>query len=300
MRLIFTKKALLPVICAVLLLLPTMNGRARGTELNQILKNGKLRHLGIVYANFVTEDMTGLDVELMRGFAKHLGVAYEFVETDWRNILPDLTGMVVRPQGEDVEIIGEGPVRGDVIATGFTILPWREKVVNFSDTTFPTGVWLISRADSPLRPIAPTGDIHSDIAEVKAELNGVSVLGLKDSCLDPALYDLNITGAGIRLFPADRNLNEMIPSVIAKMADTTLMDVPVALIALEKWPGEIKVVGPVSPHQGMACAFAKDAPELRRAFGAFFDKLKADGRYKALVQKYYPSLFLYYPDFLTN
>ena len=294
------KKMLLLALCAAILLFSATNNRAWAAELNQILKDGKLRHLGIVYANFVTEDRQGLDIELMTLFAEHLGVTYEFVETDWQNILPDLIGNIVRSRGEEVELLEEHPVRGDVIATGFTILPWRKKVVDFSEITFPTGVWLIARADSPLRPIAPTGDIQNDITRAKTGLEGVSVLGLKESCLDPDLYGIGDTGATIKFFPIDRNLDEMIPSVIAKMADATLMDVPVALIALEKWPGEIKVVGPISPHQGMACAFAKNTPDLRRAFEVFFTRLKADGKYKQLVQKYYPSLFLYYPEFLAN
>ena len=83
---------------------------------------------------------------------------------------------------------------------------------------------------------------------------------------------------------------------MSRAADTTLMDVPVALIALEQWPGKIKVVGPVSEPQAMACAFPKSSPKLLAKFNAFFAKIKADGTYKRLVEKYYPSLFVYYPD----
>ncbi len=294
------KTIMLAVIVAIL-------GAAAGdgwcSDLDEILNRGKLRHLGIAYAKFVTDDepdgeKSGLDVELIRMFAIHLGVEYEFVETDWRNIIPDLTGKAVKPAGEDIEILEEKPVRGDVVATGFTVLPWRKKIVDFSDMTFPTGVWLIARADSPLRPIEPTGDILRDIEAVKGNLKGVSVLGLKDSCLDPDLYKLTATGAEIKLFAADRNLAEMIPSVMANLADTVIMDVPVALVALEKWPGEIKIIGPVSEQQQMACAFAKTSVKLRDAFNVFFEKCKADGTYRKMVEKYYPALFMYYPDFL--
>ena len=277
-------------------------------DLEGVLSSGKLRHLGIVYAKFVTEDKAagndadfnraGLDVELIRSFAKHLGVEYEFVETNWASIIPDLTGKAVKPVGDDIEILEERSVKGDIVATGFTVLPWRKKIVDFSEMTFPTGVWLISRAESPLQPIEPTGDILRDIQAVKSKLKGVSVLGLKDSCLDPELYELTATGAVIKLFPADRKLDEMIPSVMAKLADTVIMDVPVALVALEKWPGEIKVVGPVSEPQQMACAFSKTSPKLREAFNVFFEKCKADGTYKKMVENYYPALFMYYPDFL--
>jgi len=276
-------------------------GHSTAGDLADIIKSGKLRHLGIVYANFVTPDKAGLDVELMKLFSAHLGIGYEFVETNWQTVIADLTGKVVSPKGEDdIEIKGESPVRGDIIATGFTVLPWRKKVVDFSDTTFPTGVWLISRSDSALQPIVPTNDISKDIEAVKKKLSGVSVLTLKNSCLDPELYGISNTGATVRLFPADRNLDEMIPAIIARMAESTLMDVPVALVALEESPGGIKVIGPISQLQEMACAFPKTSPNLRKAFNDFLRQCKKDGRYKSLMKKYYPSVFLYYPDFLEK
>jgi len=277
-----------------------MRSKAWGGDLESILKAGKLRHLGIPYANFVADEKTGLDVELIRNFCAYLGVKYEFVETNWQNILTDLTGKVVKPSGEDVVVVGESPVRGDMIATGFTVLSWRSKLVDFSEMTFPTGIWLVTRGDASIKPISPSGVIAQDIRAVKNTLQGFSVLVLKDSCLDPDLYGLNETGAAIKLFPTDRNLGDMIPAVIAGMADATLMDVPVALVALERWPGEIKVIGPVSPPQNMACAFPKTSPRLRREFDTFFRGFKANGSYRRLITKYYPSVFTYYPDFLKK
>ena len=301
MRMIKSVGIVLPVILALSFLsIPALKNTAWCGELQEIINAGKLRHLGIPYANFIVNKKTGLDNELMQQFAAHIGVQYEFVETSWHEALGDLTGKKVKPMGEDVAIVGKSPVRGDVIATGFTILPWRGKVVNFSTPTFPTGVWLISRADSSLQPISPTGDISKDIEAVKRQLKGKSVLGLKDSCLDPELYGLDQTGAIIKLFPSDRNLNEMIPAVMARMADATLMDVPVALIALENWPGAIKVVGPISPLQAMGCAFPKTSPDLLQAFNQFFQTYKSTGTYRRLVSKYYPSVFSYYPDFFKD
>jgi ABC-type amino acid transport substrate-binding protein len=277
-----------------------VGGDTWGGDLESILKAGKLRHLGIPYANFVTNEKTGLDVELIQSFCAHIGVKYELVESNWQNILADLTGKVVKPKGDDVVVISESPVRGDMIATGFTVLPWRTKVADFSKPTFPTGIWLITRGDASIKPIIPSGIIDQDIKSVKTKLQDISVLGLKDSCLDPDLYRLNETGARIKLFPIGRALDDMIPAVIAGMADTTLMDVPVALIALERRPGEIKVIGPISPPQNMACAFPKTSPLLRQKFNDFFRQFKADGSYRRLITKYYPSVFTYYPDFLKK
>jgi ABC-type amino acid transport substrate-binding protein len=273
---------------------------ADARDLESVIKAGKLRHLGIRYANFVINAETGLDVELICAFAAHLGVQYEFVPSSWPRLVADLSGKSVTVNGDEIAITAESPVRGDLVATGFTILGWRQKILDFSTPTFPTGVWLIAREDSALQPITPTGDIHGDVQAVKALLQGKSVLALPDSCLDPALYTLDQTGAQITLFPGNRNLEEMIPAVMAGMAETTLMDVPVALIALEKWPGKIKVIGPLSPPQEMACAFPKSAPNLRRAFDAFFEEFKADGSYESLVRKYYPSVFSYYGGFFKG
>ncbi len=233
----------------------------------------------------------------MQQFAKHLGGEYQFVESSWQRIIPELIGKEINVTGDDVEITGKGQVKGDVISTGFTVLPWRTKVVDFSAATFPSGIWLIARSDSPLAPIAPTGNIDKDIEMVKKELSGVSVLGLQGSCLAPSLYGIEETGAQVEFFPVDRDLEEMIPSVIAIVADTTLMDVPVALA---KWPRQIKVIGPLSAPQDMACAFLKDSPKLKQAFDLFFSEFKKDGQYRELVTRYYPSVFSYYPDFLVQ
>jgi ABC-type amino acid transport substrate-binding protein len=299
-----TRKFMRKIIRTLLILaavssVPIINSAGAG-DLDEVLQSGTLRHLGIPYANFITPNHRGLDVELMQQFAKHLGVEYRFVESTWQRIIPDLTGHKIKVTDDDVEVTGENPVKGDVISTGFTVLPWREKIVDFSATTFPTGIWLIARSDSLLTPITPTGNISKDIDMVKKALPGVSVLGLQGSCLAPSLYGIEETGAQVQFFPVDRDLEEMIPAVIAKMADATLMDVPVALVALAKWPRQIKVIGPLSNPQDMACAFSKNSPELKQAFDSFFSEFKKNGHYRKLVNTYYPTVFAYYPDFLSQ
>ena len=69
---------------------------------------------------------------------------------------------------------------------------------------------------------------------------------------------------------------------------------------MEKWPGQIKVIGPISEEQLMAAGFRKSSPELRNAFNAFFTKIKEDGTYMQLVKKYYRSAPRYLPDFFRD
>ena len=61
---------------------------AQARDLADVKKAGTLRHLGIPYANFVTGAGDGFSVDLAKGFAAHIGVAYEFVEADWRDDYP--------------------------------------------------------------------------------------------------------------------------------------------------------------------------------------------------------------------
>ncbi|GLS90904.1 ABC transporter substrate-binding protein [Psychromonas marina] len=274
-------------------------------DLAEIKADGVLRHIGVTYANFITQDKQGdktieggLDVELMQGFAEHIGVQYEYVEATWANVFTLLNGESAHYKNGQV-VIGEfkQAIAGDVIANGATILEWRKQVVDFSDEYFPSAVWLIARSDSMLTPITPGDSIEDDIIQVKELIKGVDVMAMKHSCLDPDLYNLDVTGANVILPIKARKLNEMIPAILNNDAESTLLDVPDTLIALQRWPGEIKVIGPISDEQRMAVAFRKNSPELRHAFNLYLRQLKKEGTYNRLVKKYYPSVFHFYDDF---
>lgn len=271
--------------------------RAAVIDLDEIKAAGVLRHLGIPYANFVTGAGDGMDVELMQLLAKRLGVRYEYVKTDWPVAFSDLTGHKIKVHGDDIEVLAEVPIKGDVLANGVTVIPWREKVVNFGGVTFPNQVWLVSRSDSPVSPVRPTRSLADDILATKSVLKDKSLMGKVGTCLDPSLYDIEKTGAKITLF--EGGLNELAPAMIANKSELTLLDVPDALVALQKWPGEMKIIGPVSEEQDMAPAFRKDSPQLRAEFDKMLAEMRADGSFKALVEKYYPFVSDYFPNFLA-
>ena len=142
------KLALALTLFFTLVTVPVQHLMAR--DLQEIKQEGVLRHLGVPYANFVDGADNGLDVELMRLFAKELGVRYEYVETNWQGVIGDLTGQQLTVKGNEVAVVGRLSIRGDVIANGLTIIPWRQKVIDFSAPTFPTQVWLVAASQSPL------------------------------------------------------------------------------------------------------------------------------------------------------
>ncbi len=287
-------------VCWALVLLFACVLQVQANDLDEIKARGVLRHLGIPYANFVTGAGDGLDVEIIKRFSQHLGVKYQYVATDWKRALSDLTGKKIEPKGSKLKVVGEAPIRGDLIANGLTVLPSRQALIDYSVPTFPSGVWLVARAEVPMTPIAASGNLSDDIRKTKAKLRGSSTLVMEATCLDPNLYNLAGKGLDLRYYKRSTNLNEMVPAILNRDAETTLLDVPDALIALEKWPGSIKVIGPISEKQVMGVGFRKTSPELRAAYDAFFTKLRKDGTYNALVQKYYPSALSYFPEFFQS
>ena len=273
---------------------------AMAADLAEIKSRGELRHLGIPYANFVTGTGDGFDVELAKGFAKHIGVKYTLVYTDFYSVLKDLLGKNVVRKGEEVTLEGDFPVKGDMIATGFTMLPWREKVVLFSEPTFPSQVLLIARADSATKPIKGSENLDKDIRETKSLIGKQSLLVMEKTCLDPNNYGLKGRGIELRTYTKSSNINEMVPALLNQDADLSLLDVPDVILDMQKWAGKFKIIGPISEEQALAAAFPKDAPQLRDAFNTYLKKIKADGTYARLVKKYYPGIDRYFPEFFAK
>lgn len=283
----------------VLLTMITSATPAYCRDLQEIRTGRVIRHLGIPYANFVTGSDDGMDVELIKGFARYLGVRYEYVKSDWGTVVEDLVGKKVITANGHADLGEHVSVKGDLVASGFTILPWRKDVLAFSEPTFPSQIWLVARADSSVQPIKPSkNNVKRDIDLVREKMKGKKVLALQKTCLDPRLYDLDSTGATVVNY--NGKLNDMAPALILKKAELTILDVPDALIALEKWPGKIKIIGPISPPQLMAVGFSKSSPKLRQAFNKYLEESKRNGTYIRLVKKYYPTASYYFPSFFKN
>ena len=291
---ILTCSRLLAAALILLLALPA------AADLKEIRERGELRHLGIRYANFVTGAGDGFDVELVQGFAREIGVKYTLVFSDFYNVIRDLLGKDVARTGDKVALTGDFPVRGDIIATGFTVLPWREQVLLYSAPTFPSQVLLVARAEARQRPIAGSPSLARDIDETRRLIAGKSVLVMEKTCLDPVNYNLKGKGIDLRAYTKNTNLNEMVPALLNGEAEFTLLDVPDAILDLQKWAGRIKVIGPISEEQELAAAFPKSSPQLRDAFDLYLAKMRADGSYEKLVRKYYPGIQRYFPAFFEK
>ena len=83
-------------------------------DLAAIKQSGRLRHVGIPYANFVTGAGDGFDVELMQAFAERLGVGYTL---RGRRVLTEVGVEIdqeaVSPSGRVVWFEYKGSVQGN-------------------------------------------------------------------------------------------------------------------------------------------------------------------------------------------
>ncbi|MFT3849510.1 MAG: transporter substrate-binding domain-containing protein [Propionivibrio sp.] len=272
---------------------------ASAQDLAEIRERGVLRHLGVPYARFVSGGGGGFDVELVQRFARHIGVRYEYVPAEWTGVIQDLIGQELEYK-PTMRAVGSRPIRGDIIANGMTILPPRQKVIDYSEPTFPSAVWLLARADSPIQPIKPSGDLQTDIRETKKKLSLGKTYVMDNSCLDPRLYDIEDKGYPLHRFTESTNLNDIVPAVVKGEGEMSLLDVPDLIVAMEKWNGQIKVIGPISEPQLMGAGFRKTSPALRQAFDEFVAQLQKSGAYMSLVKKYYRAAPRYHPEFFQK
>src|ERR1700761_2460815 len=275
-------------------------GASQAADLAEIKQRGEIRHIGIRYANFVTGAGDGLEVELMQGFAKRIGVNYKLVYSDFYSAIRDLLGKDVVSKNGEGTLTGDYPIKGDVISTGFSMLPWREAILLYSDPVLPSQVLLVAPAESELQPIEDGADLAADIAKTRKEIGSRSLLVMERTCLDPTNYGLDNVGLDLKKYSKSANLNEMVPAMLNKEAELTLLDVPDAILDLRKWAGRIKILGPIYDRQMLAAAFPKDAPALRDEFNAYLSYIRASGFYDRLVDKYYPGIRLFFPEFFAK
>ena len=149
-----------------------------------------------------------------------------------------------------------------------------------------------------MRPIRPGAKVEDDIAAVKALLAGRKLLGVPSTCLDPSLYRLQETRA--KLVLKNVKLDEVAPALIEGGGELALLDVADAMIALQKWPGALKVIGPLSPRQEMGVAFRRGAPALKASFDAYLAAARRDGTYDRWVKAYFPEAPTFFPEFFRR
>lgn len=195
---------------------------------------------------------TGFDIDLWDAIAKELGVTYELRPMDFAGIIPALqTGQV------------------DVALAGITIKPERQEVIDFSDGYYNSGLLLMVPTDSTI-----TGP--ADLAGKK--------LAVKTGTSSSDYAEENFKETELRKFP---NIDNAYLELRAGGVDAAMHDTPNVLYYIATaGEGQVKAVGDQMMAHQYGIGFPKGS-ELTPKVNEALAKLKADGRYDAIYEKWF-------------
>jgi polar amino acid transport system substrate-binding protein len=196
-------------------------------------------------------DVTGYDIEVMDGIAEALGVETTYQNANFDTIFRDVA------QGQF-----------DIVAAASTILPERERTVDFSDPYYEAQQALL----------VPEG---SEIGSV-ADLSGATV-GAQDATTGETYANDQTDAAEVRGFPEGP---DSIAALRTGQVDAVIIDQPVALDAVEK-QGGVEIVEEIPTEELYGFAMAPDNEALRVAVNEALTTMKEDGTIADLYEKYF-------------
>lgn len=198
------------------------------------------------------DSYVGFDIDMWDAIAKEIGVTYELRPMDFAGIIPALqTGQV------------------DVALAGITIKPERQKVIDFSDGYYDSGLMLMVPADSPIQSSA-------DLAGKK--------LAVKTGTSSSDYAEENFKDTELRKFP---NIDNAYLELRTGGVDAAMHDTPNVLYYVNTaGGGAVKAVGGQMMAHQYGIGFPKGSELTAKVNKALAD-MKADGRYDAIYVKWF-------------
>ena len=194
----------------------------------------------------------GFDIDLWDAIASDLGVEYRLQPMDFNGIIPALQTKQV-----------------DVALAGITIKDERKKVIDFSDGYYDSGFLLMVPTDS-------------DIAGAEG-LKG-KTLAVKTGTSATDYAKENFKETELRQFP---NIDNAYLELQTGRVDAAMHDTPNVLYYIAKaGQGRVKAVGQQMMAHEYGIAFPKGS-ELVAKVNDALAKIKADGRYDAIYEKWF-------------
>ncbi len=230
--------------------------------------------------NFIDENgnLQGFDVDIARALCDAAGFECEFVIQDWDGIIPGLLAE-----------------KYDAIVASMSITDERKQVVDFTDKYYQT----------PARFVAADGSGHSivegdapaavgNVDEIAFDTDGLDgkVVGVQSATIHEAFLQDNLSDVvEIRSYGSqeEANLDLVSGRVDLLLADSVVLDE--GFLKTESGEG-FGFVGPGFTDQrwfgtGAGIAIRKGEDELREAFNAAIDQIRADGTYQEINDKYF-------------
>ena len=195
---------------------------------------------------------TGFDVELVEALAKSMGKQVEWVDIDFKGLIPGLMSK-----------------RFDMAVSAIYITDERKKVVDFANSYYAGGLVVMTKENNT--SIKKLADL--DGKKVSVQVGTKSVGYLQEHY--PKVQRVEV----------EKN-QEMFNLVEIGRADAAVTGKPAAMQYV-KARGGMRVVEKALTTEEYGMAVRKDTPELTRAVNAALARLKADGTYAQLIQKWF-------------
>ncbi|WP_404364624.1 transporter substrate-binding domain-containing protein [Marinobacter sp.] len=201
-----------------------------------------------------TGEMIGFDMEIIAEVAKRAGFEYDLNTMDFNGIIPALqTGNV------------------DIAIAGITITEERQKIVDFSDPYYDSGLRVLVRADD---------QAVKELDDLEGKKIGTKIGSTSYDFLTRELEK----DSGVTPYPGS---SDMYMSLMSGAVDAVFYDAPnVGYFARTKGEGKVKTVGPLYEGQQYGIALKKGSSwvdEVNEALAS----MKQDGTYKTIYEKWF-------------
>lgn len=201
-----------------------------------------------------TGEMIGFDMEIIAEVAQRAGFDYKLNTMDFNGIIPALqTGNV------------------DIAIAGITITAEREKIVDFSDPYYDSGLRILVRND------------NNDVTEL-SDLEGLKI-GSKIGSTSYDFLKKNLDeNDGVTPYPGSAG---MYMALMSGAVDAVFYDAPnVGYFARTKGEGKVKTIGKLYEGQQYGIAL-KNGSEWVDEVNDAIASMQEDGTYKTIYEKWF-------------
>jgi membrane-bound lytic murein transglycosylase F len=240
-------------------------------DLDSIVKRGKLvlltENSASTYYLYRGQEK-GYDLEVVKAFAKHLGVRLEV------RILDDVDKMF--------ELLNKGA--GDIIASNLTVTPQRQKFVSFSQPVYQSRQVLVQRRFDPARPdsVLPLITDTSQIASKDVWVHKYSSFYTRLHEMGKAAQDTTF----IKEAPGEISTDDLIRLTAEGQVPATVTDENLALIQGLDYP-ELDMNMAITGNQDIAFAVRENAPKLLQKLNAWLGQTDTQNKLKRTFRKYF-------------
>ena len=257
------KKLLLILIIVALPLIffSTRNNALRRIEISRQITVITCNNAHCYYT--YRDEPTGFEYDLAKAFSKYL----------------DLGLKVITPRWEDLDRTLNAD-KGDFIAASFSATPLRKKRMAFS------GEYLAIRQMAIL---------HTNNYQINKlnDLTGKTIHVRRGTSYEERLNELRNEGLNINIkLYNDIPTEELIRMVGEKEIEITIADSNVALLNRRYYP-DVRIAFPIEEPQSLGWAVRRGEKDLLRKINAFFKKIKEDGTFEKLYDKYYANVEIF-------